>query len=259
MLVSISLCIEVCGIDPGEHPGDSTVNHFSLFMPLTSNMHVTAVVKACVSSLRTSIYNTISSLDRYLTLEFWLNNWPLHCHYHVKGSFIVNLWQNYCHINHPFITVRVCVQPRTIQFVCRIIMRPSHRGHCQNGGHAPGSEGDCKLHRLSLIVPVILSHFYIILSSVCHRGPLGVLHLQPWLCHLLLGGVLLPAVYCHSAGLHPHLRLPQDEAEEDHLWTSERESATRLNSTVSGETVIPFPFPSTISTIIECYIVFYII
>ena len=172
MLVSISLCIEVCVIDPGEHPGDSTVNHFSLFMPLTSSMHVTAVAKACVNSLQTSIYSTISSLQRYLTLAFWLNNWPLHGHYHVTGSFIVNLWRNYCHINHPFVNVRVCVQPRTIQFVCRIIMRTSHRGHCQNGGHAPGSEGDCNLHLLFLIIPVILSLFYIILSSVVTDDPL---------------------------------------------------------------------------------------
>lgn len=71
-----------------------------------------------------------------------------------------------------------------------------------------------------------------------------MLHLQPRLRDLLLGGVLLPAVYCHSAGLHPHLRLPQDEEEEDHLRPGQRKGAAGLNAAVCGETVILFLFPS---------------
>lgn len=67
------------------------------------------------------------------------------------------------------------------------------------------------------------------------RWPHGVLHLQPRLRHLLLGGVLLPAVHHHPAGLHSHLRLPQDEAEEDRLWPGQRQSAAGLSSTISGE------------------------
>lgn len=65
-----------------------------------------------------------------------------------------------------------------------------------------------------------------------------MLHLQPRLCHLLLGGVLLPAVHHHPAGLHSHLHLPQDEAEEDRLWPGKRKSAAGLSSTIGGERLL---------------------
>lgn len=67
------------------------------------------------------------------------------------------------------------------------------------------------------------------------RRPHGVLHLQPRLRHLLLGGVLLPAVHHHPAGLRSHLHLPQDEAEEDRLQPGQPESAAGLSSAVGGE------------------------
>lgn len=70
------------------------------------------------------------------------------------------------------------------------------------------------------------------------RWPHGVLHLQPRLCHLLLGGVLLPAVHHHPAGLHSHLHLPQDEAEEDRLWPGQWKSAAGLSSTIGGEKLL---------------------
>lgn len=85
--------------------------------------------------------------------------------------------------------------------------------------------------------PVILRVFCMMIFPFWLRWPHGVLHLQPRLCYLFLGGVLLPAVYCHSAGLHSHLRLPQDEAEEDHLRPGQRKGAARLNSTLCGETL----------------------
>lgn len=85
--------------------------------------------------------------------------------------------------------------------------------------------------------PIILRLFSIMIFSFYCRRPFGVLHLQPWLCDLLFCGVLLFAVYCHSAGLRPHLRLPQDEAEEDHFWTGQWKGAARLHPTIRGESV----------------------
>lgn len=85
--------------------------------------------------------------------------------------------------------------------------------------------------------PIILRLFSIMIFCFYCRRPFGVLHLQPRLCDLLFCGVLLFAVYCHSAGLHPHLRLPQDEAEEDHFWTGQWKGAARLHPTVCGESV----------------------
>ena len=71
-----------------------------------------------------------------------------------------------------------------------------------------------------------------------------MLHLQPRLCDLLLSGVLLPAFFCHSAGLHSHLRLSQDEAEEDRLRPGQREDPARLYPAIGGEiiTLILIPF-----------------
>lgn len=86
-----------------------------------------------------------------------------------------------------------------------------------------------------------------------HRWPHGVFHLQSGLCHLLLCSVLLLAIYCHAAGLHPHLRLPEDEAEEDRLRTGERESAARLHPSFSGELFI------TVSTIVLAYVLKWVI
>lgn len=62
-----------------------------------------------------------------------------------------------------------------------------------------------------------------------------MLYIQPGLCDLLFGGVLLPAFYRHSAGLHPYLCLPPDAAEEDCIWSGQREDSARLYPTICGK------------------------
>lgn len=155
-------------------------------------------------------------------------------------SIGLNLWYYYCQMNHT--SISKFSMSSTDQYAYRIWKRTNHQGHFDK--HAPVSEVSYILCLLSLLLACDFGLFRIITFPFYFRWPNGVFHLQPWLCDLFVCGVLLPSIYCHSPGLHPHLRLPQDEAEEDLFRSAQWKGSARLNPTICGEAIILILLPS---------------
>lgn len=169
---------------------------------------------------------------------FWMRNLSMYSLYYMKWSLILNLLLSSCQISY----VSILQWSLSGYSMCSVYRYYMKRGQTIKAifkidSILWGQRASFKWWCLSLLLSYNFKAVSIMIFSFYCRQPFGVLHLQPWLCDLLFCGVLLFAVYCHSAGLHPHLRLPQDEAEEDHFWTGQWKGAARLHPTVCGESV----------------------
>lgn len=67
------------------------------------------------------------------------------------------------------------------------------------------------------------------LCCVC-RWSAGVLHIQPWFCHLLVCSVLLSSLCGDVAGLCAHLHLSQEKKEKDNIQASQQRSSARIHT-----------------------------
>lgn len=67
----------------------------------------------------------------------------------------------------------------------------------------------------------VLTWSFLWYVCVCRRS-VGVLHIEPRFCHLLISSVVLPSLCGDVTGLRAHLHLPQEEEEEDNVQASQQ-------------------------------------